>query len=115
MKLPLQTHNKTTCEQKNRKNRRVNKFESEADQIFITNVWLAESIVELVLLSSPRIGTKGMVPNFCLQMSDEEWRLITGGRKLSFWETDQIIEEKCTGSEVTSEQFQNDIQWTNYT
>ena len=42
-------------------------------------------MVELVLvwLSFPRMGTSGMVPNFCLEMSDEECLLSTGGRRSS--------------------------------
>lgn len=39
-------------------------------QAVLTSVWLADNM--LLLLSSPRIGTSGMVPNFCLEMSEEE-------------------------------------------
>lgn len=49
----------------------------------LTSVWLADSM--LLLLSSPLMGTSGMVPNFCLEMSEEEWRRRTGGTGSSFW------------------------------
>lgn len=39
-------------------------------QALLTSVWLADNM--LLLLSSPRIGTSGMVPNFCLEMSEDE-------------------------------------------
>lgn len=39
----------------------------------------------LLLLSSPLMGTSGIVPNFCLEMSEDEWRLSTGGPGSSFW------------------------------
>lgn len=39
---------------------------------YLTRVWLAESMVVSVL--SPRKGTSGMVPNFCLERSEEERR-----------------------------------------
>lgn len=38
--------------------------------LVLTSVWLADSM--LLLLSSPLMGTSGMVPNFCLEMSEEE-------------------------------------------
>lgn len=49
----------------------------------LTSVWLADSM--LLLLSSPLMGTSGMVPNFCLERSEEEWRRRTGGTGSSFW------------------------------
>lgn len=39
----------------------------------------------LLLLSFPLIGTSGMVPNFCLEMSEDECRRNTGGAGSRFW------------------------------
>lgn len=39
-------------------------------QAVLTSVWLADNM--LLLLSTPLMGTSGMVPNFCLEMSEEE-------------------------------------------
>lgn len=41
----------------------------------------------LLLLSSPLMGTSGIVPNFCLEMSEDECLLSTGGAGSSFWNT----------------------------